>query len=116
MEPHAQGLLDVGDGNLVHWEVIGNPVGKPAVVVHGGPGSAWPGSHRYCDPDRYRVITVDQRGCGRSRPHAADPATDMRPNTTGHLIVDLERLRVHLGVEKWLMFGGSWGSTLILAY
>lgn len=109
-------MLDVGDGNLVHWEVSGNPAGKPALVVHGGPGSPWPGADRYFDLDRYRVVSFDQRGCGRSRPHAADPATDMTPNTTEHLIADMERLREHLGIERWLLFGGSWGSTLILAY
>jgi len=108
------GMLDVGDGNLVHWEETGE--GKPALVVHGGPGSPWPGAERYFDSARYRVIRIDQRGCGNSRPHAADPATDMRPNTTEHLIADMERLREHLGIEKWLLFGGSWGSTLILAY
>jgi proline iminopeptidase len=110
------GMLDVGDGNLVHWETTGNPDGKPALVVHGGPGSPWPGAERYFDLEKYRVVRLDQRGCGESRPHAADPATDLRPNTTEHLIADLERLREHLGVEKWLLFGGSWGSTLILAY
>ncbi|GIJ73855.1 prolyl aminopeptidase [Virgisporangium ochraceum] len=111
-----EGMLDVGDGNLVHWEVSGHPEGRPALVVHGGPGSPWPGADRFFDLDRYRVVSFDQRGCGRSRPHAADPATDMGPNTTGHLIADMERLREHLGIERWLLFGGSWGSTLILAY
>jgi proline iminopeptidase len=113
----TEGMLDVGDGNHVHWEVHGNPDGKPAVVVHGGPGGG--SSHgllRYFDLTRYRVVLYDQRGCGRSTPHASDPATDMRHNTTEHLIADLERLRKHLGVERWLLFGGSWGSTLILAY
>ncbi|NEC22042.1 prolyl aminopeptidase [Streptomyces parvus] len=117
IEPYESGMLDVGDGNLVYWEVCGNPDGKPALVVHGGPGSgSTPRSRRYFDPDRYRVVLFDQRGCGRSTPHASDPATDMRHNTTAHLIADMERLRVHLNIDKWLLYGGSWGSTLILAY
>jgi len=91
--------------------------GKPALVVHGGPGSGCgTGSRRYFDPDRYRVVLFDQRGCGRSTPHASDPATDMSTNTTEHLLADMERLREHLGIERWLLYGGSWGSTLILAY
>ncbi|GLY86991.1 prolyl aminopeptidase [Actinoallomurus iriomotensis] len=117
IEPYDRGMLEVGDGNLVYWEACGNPAGKPALVVHGGPGSgrgAW--TRTYFDPERYRVILFDQRGCGRSTPHAADPATDMRHNTTGHLLTDMERLRRHLGVDRWLLYGGSWGSTLILAY
>ncbi|MGW2557756.1 prolyl aminopeptidase [Streptomyces sp. NPDC001514] len=117
IEPYEQGMLDVGDGNLVYWEACGNPDGKPALVVHGGPGSGCgPGARRYFDPDRYRVILFDQRGCGRSTPHASDPATDMRHNTTRHLIADMELLREHLGIDRWLLYGGSWGSTLILAY
>jgi proline iminopeptidase len=116
-DPYDQGMLDVGDGNLVYWEARGNPRGKPAVVVHGGPGSSCEGSTgRSFDPNRYRVVLFDQRGCGRSTPHASDPATDMSLNTTEHLLADMERLREHLGIEQWLLFGGSWGSTLILAY
>ncbi|HEY0639621.1 MAG TPA: prolyl aminopeptidase [Pseudonocardiaceae bacterium] len=117
IEPYDHGLLDVGDGNQVYWEACGNPDGKPALVVHGGPGSGCTSGHRrYFDPTRYRAILFDQRGCGRSRPHAADPATDMSVNTTWHLVADMERLREHLGVDRWLLFGGSWGSTLMLAY
>jgi proline iminopeptidase len=117
IEPYEEGMLDVGDGNLVYWEVCGNPDGKPAVVVHGGPGSGCgAGARRYFDPDRYRVVLFDQRGCGRSRPHASELVTDMRHNTTPHLIADMERLREHLGIDRWLLYGGSWGSTLILAY
>ncbi|WP_010467983.1 prolyl aminopeptidase [Streptomyces sudanensis] len=116
-EPYEQGTLDVGDGNLLHWETHGAPSGKPALVVHGGPGS---GSHRgaarHFDPARYRVVLFDQRGCGRSTPHASDPAADLTVNTTHHLLSDMERLRVHLGVDRWLLYGGSWGSTLLLAY
>ncbi|MFD4689167.1 prolyl aminopeptidase [Streptomyces sp. NPDC058463] len=116
-EPYDRGMLDVGDGNLVYWEVCGNPAGKPALVVHGGPGSGcgtW--ARQYFDPDLYQVVLFDQRNCGRSTPHASDPAADMRHNTTPHLIADMELLRTRLGIEKWLLYGGSWGSTLILAY
>lgn len=117
IEPRAFGMLEVGDGNAIHWEEFGNPAGKPALVVHGGPGSGKGNSwRRSFDPDRYRWFGFDQRGCGSSTPHAADPATDMSVNTTQHLIDDMERLREHFGVEKWLLMGGSWGSTLILAY
>ena len=117
IEPYEGGMLDVGDDNLVYWEACGRPDGKPALVVHGGPGSGCTtGMRQYFDPDRYRVVLFDQRGCGRSTPHASDPTTDMGPNTTGHLIADMERLRHHLGIERWLLSGASWGSTLTLAY
>jgi proline iminopeptidase len=117
IEPYADGMLDVGDGNHVYWEACGNPVGKPAVLVHGGPGSgSSPGMRRGFDPARYRAVLFDQRGSGRSTPHASQPGTDMRFNTTEHLIGDMERLREHLGIEGWLVTGGSWGSTLALAY
>jgi proline iminopeptidase len=110
-------MLDVGDGNLVYWEACGNPEGKPALVVHGGPGSGCgPGFRRNFDPERYRVVLFDQRGCGRSTPHASEPAADMSVNTTEHLLADMEQLREQLGIEQWLLWGGSWGSTLILAY
>jgi len=116
-DPYDHGLLDVGDGNLVYWETRGNPSGKPALVVHGGPGSSCEGSTgRSFDPDRYRIVLFDQRGCGRSRPHASDPATDMSVNTTEELLADMELLRQHLGIDRWLLHGGSWGSTLVLAY
>ena len=117
IEPHDHGLLDVGAGNRVYWEVCGDPAGRPALVVHGGPGSGCSvGMRRAVDPERFRVVLFDQRGCGRSTPHASDPATDMRVNTTPHLIADMERLREHLGIDRWLLWGGSWGSTLSLAY
>jgi proline iminopeptidase len=117
IEPNDQGLLDVGDGNLVYWEVCGNPAGKPAVVLHGGPGSGCTtGVRRYFDPAAYRIVIFDQRGCGRSRPHASDPSVDLSRNTTWHLVADMERLRRHLDIERWLLFGGSWGSVLGLAY
>jgi proline iminopeptidase len=117
IEPYAHGLLDVGDANHIYWETCGNPGGKPALVVHGGPGSGCSaGNRRYFDPDRYRVVLFDQRGCGRSTPHASDPATDMSVNTTEHLLADMELLREHLEIDRWLLYGGSWGSTLMLAY
>jgi proline iminopeptidase len=117
IEPYEHGMLDVGDGNLVYWEVCGNREGKPAVVLHGGPGSGCTaGVRRYFDPNAYKVVLFDQRGCGRSTPHAGDPTTDLATNTTHHLLADIERLRRHLGIERWLVFGGSWGSTLGLAY
>jgi proline iminopeptidase len=116
-EPYASGWLSVGDGNQVYWEVCGNPEGKPAVCLHGGPGSGCaPWWRRFFDPNRYRIVLLDQRGCGRSTPSAADPGTDLSVNTTQHLIADIELLRKHLNIEKWLIFGGSWGSTLGLAY
>ena len=117
IEPYDQGLLDVGDANHVYWEASGNPEGKTVLLVLGGPGAeSGPGGRRYFDPERYRIVQFDQRGCGRSTPHASDPAADMTANTTHHLIADMERLRVHLAVERWMLYGGSWGSTLILAY
>ena len=109
-EPYETGLLDTGDGNLVYWEACGNPDGVPALIVHGGPGSGCTtGMRRSLDPEKFRIILFDQRNCGRSRPHASDPAADMSLNTTEHLLADLERLREHLGVERWLLRGGSWG-------
>jgi len=117
LEPYDRGMLDVGDGNLVYWETCGNPEGKPAVVLHGGPGSGCaPWFRRLFDPKAYRVVLFDQRNCGRSTPHASEPATDLGRNTTAHLVADLERLRDHLGVDGWLVLGGSWGSTFALAY
>jgi len=117
IEPYDRGMLDAGDGNLVYWEICGNPAGKAAVMFHGGPGSGCvPGWRRYFNPDAYRVVLFDQRGCGRSTPHASDPAVELATNTTGHLISDIERLRERLGIARWLVVGGSWGSTLALAY
>ncbi|MEO8183085.1 MAG: prolyl aminopeptidase [Deltaproteobacteria bacterium] len=117
IEPHDAGMLDVGDGNLLSWEVSGVPGGKPAVVLHGGPGQGCgPNMRRAFDPLRYRIVLFDQRGCGRSTPHASSCATEMRFNTIEHLIRDMEALRLHLGVAQWLVSGGSWGSTLALAY
>lgn len=117
IEPYDQGMLDVGEGNHVYWEVCGNPGGKPAVVLHGGPGSGCtPRWRRYFDPNVYRIVLLDQRGCGRSTPNAADPAVDLATNTTQHLIADIDHLRGQLDIERWLVFGGSWGATLGLAY
>jgi proline iminopeptidase len=117
IEPYDRGLLDVGDGNLVYWETCGNPDGKPAVMVHGGPGQGCvPRMRSTFDPERYRAVLFDQRGCGRSTPHASDPATSVVHNTTDHLVADMERLREHLGIDRWLVTGGSWGTTLGLVY
>ncbi len=117
IEPYAHGLLDVGDGNSIYWETCGNPAGKPAVVLHGGPGSGcgpvWRGLF---DPAAYRVVLFDQRGCGRSTPDAGDPAVDLSTNTLEHLLGDIEALREHLDIERWLVLGASWGTTLGLAY
>ncbi|RMI27982.1 prolyl aminopeptidase [Nocardia stercoris] len=116
IEPHDHGMLDVGDGQQLYWEVSGNPAGKPVVFLHGGPGGGTAAFHRrFFDPDAYRIVLFDQRGCGRSAPHVADGA-DLSVNTTWHLVADIERLRTHLGIERWQVFGGSWGSTLALAY
>lgn len=112
-----RGLLAVGDGHEVYWEVCGNPEGKPVVFVHGGPGGGCgPDQRRYFDPAKYRIVLFDQRGCGRSLPHASDPAANLATNTTWHLVADMEMLREHLAIEAWQVFGGSWGSTLSLAY
>ncbi|WP_255584360.1 prolyl aminopeptidase [Dietzia sp. ANT_WB102] len=116
IEPHDSGMLEVGDGQELYWECSGNPDGAPVIFLHGGPGGGTSPAHRQMfDPAAYRIILVDQRGCGRSTPHVADGA-DLAVNTTWHLVADLERVREHLGVERWLVFGGSWGSTLALAY
>jgi len=117
IEPNDHGLLDVGDGNLVYWETCGNPSGKPAVVLHGGPGSGCtPWHRRLFDPSAYRVVLFDQRHCGRSAPHASVPQVELASNTTAHLISDIERLRGHLNIEHWLVLGGWRGCTLALAY
>lgn len=111
IEPYATHRLSV-EGHELYLEECGNPTGIPAVILHGGPGAGCDPLHRrFFDPARYRLILFDQRGAGRSRPHA-----DLRLNTTWHLVADLERIRAHLGIQRWLVFGGSWGSTLALAY
>jgi proline iminopeptidase len=117
IEPYDSGLLDVGDGNQIYWEAVGNPDGKPAVMLHGGPGGGCTKGHRsQWNPELYRVVLFDQRNCGRSLPHASDQGTSLARNTTWHLVEDMERLREHLGIDRWQVFGGSWGSTLALAY
>jgi proline iminopeptidase len=116
IEPYENGLLDVGDRQQLYWETCGNPDGKPAVVLHGGPGSGCTTGHRrYFDPKAYRIVLFDQRGAGRSKPRVG-PLTDLSANTTEYLIADLERLREHLGIDRWLVWGFSWGVTLGLAY
>lgn len=111
------GMLSVGDGNTIYWEAAGNPDGKPALYVHGGPGSGMRGGYRqHFDPEKFFIVGFEQRGCGRSRPLATDPAADLSSNTTQALIADMELLREHLQVRRWLLYGGSWGTTLSLAY
>ena len=106
------GELAVDDVHTIYFEEFGNPQGTPAVFLHGGPGGGCtPTQARFFDPDRYRVVLFDQRGCGKSRPHAC-----LEKNTTWHLVTDIEALRMHLGIDRWLVFGGSWGSTLALTY
>jgi proline iminopeptidase len=112
IEPHRTGRLRVAPLHQIYWEESGNPRGKPVVFVHGGPGAgSSPESRRFFDPHRYRIVVFDQRGCGHSRPRAS-----LEDNTTWHLVDDMEQLREHLGIERWQVFGGSWGSTLALAY
>ena len=111
------GLLDMGDGNQVYWETRGDPAGRPVLIVHGGPGSGRSrNAHKSFDPTLFRSVLFDQRGCGNSVPSAADPTTNMAYNTTEHLLGDMEALRRHLDIDQWLLYGGSWASTLILAY
>lgn len=116
-EPLESGMLDVGDGQAVYWETVGKPDGVPVVFLHGGPGSgASVGQRRFFDPAIHRGVIFDQRGSGRSTPLAESPAADLSVNTTHHLIADMERLRDHLGIDRWIVFGLSWGTTLGLAY
>ena len=112
IEPHQTGFLDVGSGHKLYYEESGNPRGKPVVFLHGGPGgSCTADMRRFWNPDIYRIILFDQRGCGKSTPYAS-----LQDNTTWDLVDDIEVLRAALGVKKWQVFGGSWGSTLALAY
>ncbi len=117
IEPYDCGHLDVGDGQSVYWEAVGTPGGIPAVWLHGGPGSPPnAGTRRSFDPARWNAVFFDQRGCGRSRPLVSEPGADLTTNTTDHLVRDIERLRVHLGIDRWVVVGGSWGVTLALVY
>ncbi|MBI3552614.1 MAG: prolyl aminopeptidase [Elusimicrobia bacterium] len=110
--PYREGMLKVAALHTIHWEEAGNPKGKPLIFLHGGPGGGTePIYRRYFDPKKWRIVLYDQRGCGKSTPHA-----ELRENTTWDLVADTEKLRRHLGIEKWVVFGGSWGSTLSLAY
>ncbi len=112
IEPFDSGYLQVSERHRLYYEQCGNPDGKPVVMLHGGPGGGCNAKmRRFHDPKRYRIVLFDQRGSGRSTPHA-----DLVDNTTWHLVSDIERLRTHLGIERWQVFGGSWGSTLALAY
>jgi proline iminopeptidase len=117
IKPYETGFLLAGDGQRIYWEQSGNPHGKPVVFLHGGPGGGTsPWQRQLFDPERYRIVLFDQRGCGRSTPHASEPDADLRFNTTWHLVADIELLRRNLGIEKWQVLGGSWGSALALAY
>lgn len=117
IEPYDTGMLDVGAGHQVFWEVSGNPHGRPALYLHGGPGGGSLSTpRRFFDPEAYQIVLFDQRGCGRSRPLASEPDADLSTNTTFHLVADIEMLRHHLGVETWTLLGISWGTTLGLAY
>ena len=117
IEPWASGRLDTSDGQSVYWERCGNPDGRTVVYLHGGPGSGCsPNTRRMFDPDVFDVVLFDQRGCGRSRPLANEPGTDLSHNTTHHLLEDLEHIRAHLQIERWMVVGVSWGTTLALAY
>jgi len=112
IDPVQKGFLDAGDGHTLYWEVSGNPQGRPVVFLHGGPGAGTqPVFRRFFDPGRWRIVLFDQRGCGKST-----PAASIAANTTAHLIDDMEALRRHLNIPAWTLFGGSWGSTLALAY
>ncbi len=112
IEPFEEARLDVGQGHQIRYEQSGNPHGKPALFIHGGPGSgAGAAQRRFWDPQAYRIVLFDQRGCGGSTPYAS-----LEANTTAHLVGDIERLRRHLGIDRWQLFGGSWGSALALAY
>lgn len=112
IEPFDSGYLSVGDGHRLYYEQCGQPNGKPALFLHGGPGAgSGVNARRFFDPQRYRIVVFDQRGAGRSEPRAS-----LEANTTQHLVADIETLRTHLGIDRWLVFGGSWGSTLALSY
>lgn len=117
VEPYESGMLQVTDGHTLYWETVGDPAGTPAISLHGGPGGGCrAGARRNFDPRAYRAVLFDQRGCGRSRPLACAPGADLSTNTTSRLVQDIERLREHLGIDRWVVVGGSWGVTLGLVY
>lgn len=116
VEPYDSGFIEVDGGHRLYWEACGNPSGRPALFLHGGPGGGCSANNRRLfDPDRYRIVLFDQRGCGRSRPHAST-GSGLRANTIAHLLSDMETLRRTFGIDRWLLLGGSWGATLALAY
>ncbi|MGK2241075.1 MAG: proline iminopeptidase [Rhodococcus sp. (in: high G+C Gram-positive bacteria)] len=117
VEPYESGLLEVADGQSLYWETVGNPAGIPVLYLHGGPGSGCTvGARRFFDPEVFRAVLFDQRGCGRSLPLASSPDVDLTVNTTAHIVEDIERLREHLGIERWIVTGLSWGVSLGLVY
>ena len=117
VQPYDSGLLEVGDGNAVYWETVGAETGVPALYLHGGPGGGCgTGARRYFDPAHYRAVLFDQRGCGRSTPLADNPQVELATNTTAALVTDIEALRAHLGIDRWVVVGVSWGVTLGLVY
>lgn len=117
VEPYESGLLEVADGQSLYWETVGNPAGIPVLYLHGGPGSGCAvGARRFFDPEVFRAVLFDQRGCGRSLPLASSPDVDLTVNTTAHIVEDIERLREHLGIERWIVTGLSWGVSLGLVY
>lgn len=117
VEPYESGMLRVTEGHTLYWETVGNHAGTPAVFLHGGPGSGCrPGARCNFDPSAYRAVMFDQRGCGRSRPLANAPDAELSTNTTPQLVEDIERLREYLGIDRWVVVGGSWGVTLGLVY
>ncbi len=117
IEPCESGPLEVADGRILYWETVGNPAGTRVVYLHGGPGAgSTHGARCHFNPDSFRAVLFDQRGCGRSRPLASAPDADLSTNTTAHLVADIERLREHLGIDRWIVVGTSWGVTLGLVY
>jgi proline iminopeptidase len=117
VEPYDFGALEVGDGQSLYWETVGTPQGLPAVWLHGGPGAgSTPDARRHFDPSAYRAVLFDQRGCGRSRPLVSEHDANLSVNTTDHLVADIERLRMHLRIDRWGVVGVSWGVTLGLVY
>lgn len=114
---YTEGMLQVDETNKIYWQISGNPNGIPVIFVHGGPGGGTSENSKiFFDPQKYKIILFDQRGCGKSTPSVSDNPNNIKTNTTQNLISDMEKLRIHLNIDKWLVFGGSWGSTLSLLY